>query len=225
MSKSNFEGDLSGRDYFVKRVGWRWQVWFRHVDGTGDDNGAKEWLACAVLYWRRINAERAAIAMHQAFNAGVWCESGRNNVDALQQRVAAVSGTLEAVEPVAWPIETEDQVEALARECDWDNRKYMTPPDYTIWCERMRKFARLAAAPPSDPVGQAAVTKYCTCKNSKTNPCIVCGKKKFIDPKWLLRRLEAHPDEGEIGAGREMFSASPAPEAGSATRRDPWVKP
>lgn len=43
-----------------------------------------------------------------------------------------------------WPIDTEDQVEALARECDWDNRKYMTSTDYSIWCERMRKFARLA---------------------------------------------------------------------------------
>ncbi|AYC99987.1 hypothetical protein [Neorhizobium sp. NCHU2750] len=44
-----------------------------------------------------------------------------------------------------WPIDTDDQVEALARECDFDNRKYMTPADYSIWCERMRKFARLAA--------------------------------------------------------------------------------
>lgn len=50
-----------------------------------------------------------------------------------------------ACSPRAWPIDTDDQVEALARECDWDNRKYMTPKDYAIWCERMRKFARLAA--------------------------------------------------------------------------------
>lgn len=49
-----------------------------------------------------------------------------------------------------WPIETDDQVEALARECDWDNRKYMTPGDYAIWCERMRKFARLAARSPKE---------------------------------------------------------------------------
>lgn len=45
-----------------------------------------------------------------------------------------------------WPIETDDQVEVLARECEWDNRKYMTPADYSIWCERMRKFARLASS-------------------------------------------------------------------------------
>lgn len=50
-----------------------------------------------------------------------------------------------AGEPVAWRIATDDEVEALARECDWDNRKYMTPADYAIWCGRMRKFARLAA--------------------------------------------------------------------------------
>lgn len=44
-----------------------------------------------------------------------------------------------------WPIETDDQVEALAREREWDNRKYMTAADYSIWCARMRKFAQLAA--------------------------------------------------------------------------------
>ncbi|MGN7710808.1 hypothetical protein [Agrobacterium radiobacter] len=49
-----------------------------------------------------------------------------------------------------WPIETEDEVEALARECDWDNRKFMTVKDYSIWCERMRKFARLATTAPSN---------------------------------------------------------------------------
>lgn len=43
-----------------------------------------------------------------------------------------------------WPIETEDQIEALARECEWNNRRFMTATDYSIWCERMRKFARLA---------------------------------------------------------------------------------
>lgn len=46
-----------------------------------------------------------------------------------------------------WPIDTDDDVERLARHCGWDNRKWMTPADYAIWCERMRKFAALAAAP------------------------------------------------------------------------------
>lgn len=58
-------------------------------------------------------------------------------------------------EPATWPIDTDDQVEALARECDWDNRKYMTPKDYAIWCERMRKFARLAG--PSAPASKQEV--------------------------------------------------------------------
>lgn len=59
---------------------------------------------------------------------------------------------------MAWPIETDDQVEALARECDWDNRKYMGPAEYAIWCERMRKFARLAAlsVPAAEVVGEPA---------------------------------------------------------------------
>jgi hypothetical protein len=73
---------------------------------------------------------------------------------------AAVEAVIDAIraegEAVAWPIETDDQVEALARECEWDNRKYMTPADYAIWCERMRKFARLAATPPAPAQVEAA---------------------------------------------------------------------
>lgn len=46
----------------------------------------------------------------------------------------------------SWAIDTNDQVEVLARECGWNNRRYMTATDYSIWCERMRKFARLASA-------------------------------------------------------------------------------
>ena len=50
-------------------------------------------------------------------------------------------------EPVAWPIETNDQVEALAKQCDWNNRRYMTPADYQIWCDQMRQFVQLASPP------------------------------------------------------------------------------
>lgn len=60
-------------------------------------------------------------------------------------RLDAWAGRSDAPRP-GWPIETDDQVEALARECEWDNRKHMTPADYSIWCERMRKFARLASS-------------------------------------------------------------------------------
>lgn len=48
--------------------------------------------------------------------------------------------------------------------------------------------------------------RYCAC-NSKTNPCIVCGKPKFIDPEWLKRKIEEEPDGMEVGAGFEIFSA------------------
>lgn len=46
--------------------------------------------------------------------------------------------------------------------------------------------------------------RYCSCDNSKTNPCIICGKRKFIDPEWLKRKIETDPEEGEIGAGFEI---------------------
>lgn len=66
----------------------------------------------------------------------------------MAQVLTAYEAAKTAEGAVAWPISTDDEVEALARECDWDNRKYMTPADYRIWCDRMRKFARLAAPPP-----------------------------------------------------------------------------
>ncbi len=50
---------------------------------------------------------------------------------------------------------------------------------------------------------------YCQC-NSLTNPCIVCGLPKFIDREWLKRKIEEDGDEGEIGAGFELFPL-PAP--------------
>ncbi len=68
----------------------------------------------------------------------------RTNMRAALDAVLACTGFSLST---TWPINTDDEVEALARECSWDNRKYMTPDDYSIWCERMRKFARLASAP------------------------------------------------------------------------------
>jgi hypothetical protein len=99
-------------------------------------------------------------ARSQGHNARLVLEA------ALQQIVGALHDQAErqsvldafspAQEPVAWPINTDDQVEALARECDWNNRRYMTPADYSGWCEQMRKFARLAA-PPAPAPAQVAV--------------------------------------------------------------------
>ncbi|MER9471024.1 hypothetical protein [Mesorhizobium sp. M0520] len=61
--------------------------------------------------------------------------------------------------------------------------------------------------------GRYLSKRYCQCANSKTNPCIVCGLPKFIDPEWLKRKIEEDRDEGEIGAGFELF---PLPEAPAA---------
>lgn len=56
--------------------------------------------------------------------------------------------------------------------------------------------------------------QYCQCENSKTaNPCIVCGKPKFIDREWLKRKIEEDGDEGEIGAGFEIFPSTTQPTA------------
>ncbi|MER8604804.1 hypothetical protein NKH48_13720 [Mesorhizobium sp. M1233] len=71
----------------------------------------------------------------------------------------------------------------------------------------------------SNPEAPASLSKrYCQCANSKTNPCIVCGKPKFIDPEWLKRKIEEDGDEGEIGAGFELF---PLPEAPAAPVGEP----
>lgn len=63
--------------------------------------------------------------------------------------------------------------------------------------------------------------RYCTC-NSKTNPCIVCGKPKFIDPEWLKRKIEEEPDGMEVGAGFDIFSA---PTSAAATPADVGEEP
>src|SRR5687768_16147375 len=67
--------NLSGRIYYAKRVGWRWQVWFAYQNRVPDPaSGVSEWLACYVKYWRWISAERAASSMQKSFNDGAWFE-------------------------------------------------------------------------------------------------------------------------------------------------------
>ena len=58
----------------------------------------------------------------------------------------------EKTEPVGSSIATDDDVERVAKAAGWDNRRYMTPADYAIWCARMREFVRFAA-PPAERVG------------------------------------------------------------------------
>lgn len=65
---------------------------------------------------------------------------------------AALASQPVAGEPVA--IATDDDVERLAKACGWNNRGYMTPADYAIWCERMRDFVRRATAQTPAPVVQ-----------------------------------------------------------------------
>lgn len=63
---------------------------------------------------------------------------------------------------VGWPIDTEDQVEVLAKVCGWNNRRYMTPKDYAIWCDQMRQFAKLASpAVAAGGVTEKMVTRAC----------------------------------------------------------------
>lgn len=71
----------------------------------------------------------------------------------------------EQQEPVARPIETNNQVEGLAKQCGWDNRRYMTPADYQIWCDRMRQFVQLASPQPA-PVQQEPVAWPCVIKEA-----------------------------------------------------------
>lgn len=92
-------------------------------------------VACAAI------TDRTGYRWPDSFDAGEQ-ETARGNMRAA---IAAVFEKTGLAGGDAWPIETDDQVEALAHHCEWDNRKYMTPEDYAIWCERMRKFARLAS--------------------------------------------------------------------------------
>ena len=70
--------NLSGMIYFSRRVGWRWQVWCAHQDGGPDPaNGATQWQASSVLFWRKLNADRVAIDMWSTFNSGVFVANNR----------------------------------------------------------------------------------------------------------------------------------------------------
>jgi hypothetical protein len=86
---------------------------------------------------------------------------------------------------------------------------------------------RSALIPTPQPVesqGEPVAKRYCQCK-SLTNPCIVCGLPKFIDPTWLKRKIEEEPDDVEIGAGFELFplpsATPPSPAQGTVERAEP----
>jgi hypothetical protein len=66
------------------------------------------------------------------------------NLRAMRAALTAVASLMQAKVPES--IDTDDGVERVAKAAGWDNRRYMTPADYSIWCARMREFVRLAAA-------------------------------------------------------------------------------
>lgn len=94
--------------------------------------------------------------------ADVDCAGSAIEVSDNPVRIAAWNrrSSDEQAEVVGWPIDTEDQVEALAKECGWNNRRYMTPKDYAIWCSQMRQFAKLAS-PPAVAMTDQAVEAAC----------------------------------------------------------------
>lgn len=92
-------------------------------------------VACGAI------TDRTGYRWPDSFDEGEQ-ETARANMRAAIAAVFAEAGISLST---TWPIDTDDQVEALASECSWNNRRYMTPEDYRIWCDRMRKFALLAS--------------------------------------------------------------------------------
>lgn len=81
--------------------------------------------------------------------------------------------------------------------------------------ERRRPAMTLAPS----PAGLPKSYNGCTCSCHRTPgimhmaPC--CRPSLHIDAEWLKRKLETDPDEGEIGAGFELFSTPVKPQSGS----------
>lgn len=91
--------------------------------------------------------ELDALAAEMRETGATWIKANEGSyfgdtLIAAARRIEAQARTLR--EQAGEPIETDDQVEYVARECGWDNRRYMTPKDYAIWCARMREFVQRA---------------------------------------------------------------------------------
>lgn len=111
-----------------------------------------------------------------------------------------------------WPIETDDQVEALAHECGWRNRRYMTTGDYAIWCEQMRTFARLSAIAPAGTVAQEPVAIPDGWQLVPKEPTIEMLKAADLT---VLTDEEIHHGPFELSKAEwtAMLAASPQPAA------------
>lgn len=67
------KGRSDHRIYFAKKVGWKWEVWFRyHDDWVDPNNGCGQWQATWARYWRWLDALEIASDLSQAYGDGVW---------------------------------------------------------------------------------------------------------------------------------------------------------
>jgi len=65
-----------GWQFYSKRRGWKWEVWYCRKDRAADPhNGATEWKASSLRFWRIINAERLAHDLTRHYYNGL--EVGR----------------------------------------------------------------------------------------------------------------------------------------------------
>lgn len=112
----------------------------------------------------------------------------------------------EKAELVGSSIATDDDVERVAKAAGWDNRRYMTPADYAVWCARMREFVRLAA-PPAERVrgpDRIALVPAHYAENIAYAACVLEQSKSVIDRNEavVLRKVAA------------MLSAAPEADHG-----------
>lgn len=67
--------------YFPKRAGWKWEVWYRRQDGEHDPhNGATEWKASSLRFWRELNATRLADDITRHYHNGLHIGDSRNGL-------------------------------------------------------------------------------------------------------------------------------------------------
>ncbi len=70
--------NTSGHIYFVKPIGWGYEVWFRYTDGQPDPySHATEWFASTIKFWRREPAERLVLDLSRNFNNGIYVGQAR----------------------------------------------------------------------------------------------------------------------------------------------------
>jgi len=77
----------AGDTYFVKRVGWRYEVWFSREEA---ERG--EWRALHGLrFWRELSAHRVAQSLQIASNQAFWWRSRLEDVETEATAIAEAS--------------------------------------------------------------------------------------------------------------------------------------